>query len=257
MKLISLSDMGYKEVLIREFTLPDPIQVGRLFIWKNVSPITNYYSLYCNNGKSIHLVKHMDQFIIAIPNHQEEREILFEEFFDWIAINYLSMIDDKRNLENINILLNLLRRHNICEQGQLILDFGCGPGLSRNSQGCGKAKIIGFDPSPTMRMLAKQKGMIVWDYDDMERQAPGTIDGIFASYVLHNAACSDSLQLAVSLLNKNGIFAANFHKGAERQWADNLFFLLGMQSVFEVNDHIMTHGPQVLYGKKSEQNENN
>lgn len=246
-QIITLADKDFKSALTRQLSLPPPLHCGGLYVWVDTAAPANGMRILCSSGQQVQLTRYLDRFYVAMPDDEEPRGQLVERFFDWIAEDYEKSIDVHRNIENIDNLLRLLREQGIGKREHTVLDFGCGPGLALRSQGCQSAQIIGFDPSPAIRRLAQKAGMKVWDPADLARQPHGAINAVIASYVLHTAAVAYSVRRVVSCLREGGIFAANFHKGAGREWADALFDSLQMQVIREEHSNLGRHGPYVVY----------
>ena len=87
---------------------------------------------------------------------------LYEEFFDYISHDYENLIDLKRNQENICNLLKIIQKYYNNDIQLVILDYGCGTGISYNIAKKLQIKIFGFDTCPNMRSNSLEKGMVVW-----------------------------------------------------------------------------------------------
>lgn len=247
--LVCLAIDQFRDPLARELPLGPPEINGDLLLWKSPYLPLDGMLIHCDNGENLRIKRYLDIFYVAMPDDEGAREHLVHEFFEWIAEKYERLVDPQRNIENIDNLLTLLKRQGVERKDQLVLDFGCGIGLSKRSCGCGEASIVGFDWSPTMRRLTQEAGMEVWSPDDLLRKEPGIIDGTFASYVLHTATGATALKHVVGLMKHTAVFTANFHKGAGISWANNLFESLGMRVVFEEPGEAGGHGPSVVYGR--------
>jgi SAM-dependent methyltransferase len=144
--------------------------------------------------------------------------------FDLLAANYESTIEIGKNRRVIHALLSM-----VCQPGrpQLILDYGCGTGLSIQVALPSAVQLLAFDRSRAMRAIARSRGLRVINETQLIALEPRSIDGIIASYVLHLAAGVEDLALAAGKLAPQGRLAANFHKGLGMIETNNILVLNG------------------------------
>jgi 2-polyprenyl-3-methyl-5-hydroxy-6-metoxy-1,4-benzoquinol methylase len=158
------------------------------------------------------LRRYFDRYYLLLPKNVTKRQETIDSFFSFIANKYESLIDVERNIENINILLDILNNYISPIANKSILDFGCGTGLSSRLMSKWNINIIGVDSCAIMRKISKSNGLNVISINDLAAQSENIYDGAFASYVLHLSPSFDSLDILWSHLKKNGVFVANFHK---------------------------------------------
>jgi SAM-dependent methyltransferase len=139
--------------------------------------------------------------------------MLIDEFFEVIAREYDLLIDRQRNLENIANLITFLKQFCVIEQDTLVLDYGSGTGLSMLVEQTRGIRIVGVERSQAMREIAASRGMNVWGPGTLARQARGSVDAAFASYVFHLLPNPGGLKLLSMRLKIGGVLVANFHKG--------------------------------------------
>ncbi len=169
-------------------------------------------------SKDIEVLRYLDRFHLVLSNaNLAERQEVLDEFFEFIAEDYEHIIDLSRNRENIKILLSLLKGRIECSENAIVIDYGCGIGLSNES--LFEAKLIGFDRCKIMRRIAKDRGMVIWCHEELAKQPDETINGAFASYVLHYLLPENKeFQLLWPKLKPGAVLVANLHKkqGIER-----------------------------------------
>ena len=156
--------------------------------------------------------KLMDRFFICRQVDSAKRQRLLESFFDVIAPIYEQLVDIQRNYENIQNLMEAAKSYINVSKCCTVIDFGCGIGLSHDVMAQYEMMIVGLDPCPGMRGLAKRRGMRVWGPAELARQPMESIDAAFASYVFHLLPDSGLLRLLWNRLKVGGVITANFHK---------------------------------------------
>jgi SAM-dependent methyltransferase len=144
--------------------------------------------------------------------------------FDLLAEHYEMTIDIRNNLKNIRELLTIVVAG---LKTPIILDYGCGTGLSRIVAREFGASIVGYDRSEPMRFVARSHGLEVLDELGLQTLPDRSLDGLIASYVLHLAAAQDDLPLAAMKLHKDAKIAANFHKGLGLEEASRVLASVG------------------------------
>lgn len=157
--------------------------------------------------------RYLDRFYLWTPEFDERhRQEVLDRFFEMLAGQYESLIDTARNLNNIQNLLGFLRQHDKLCNAPVILDYGCGTGLSLELAKEFGINPIGFDRCPTMRQLATNRGMRVWSPSELAGQPHNSVDGAFASYVFHLLPHPHGLRLLWARLKLGGVIVSNFHK---------------------------------------------
>jgi SAM-dependent methyltransferase len=199
----------------------------------------------------ITLRRYLDRFYLWAPeDNLERRQEILNAFFDSVAIEYEALIDVPRNVENLRILLGDLRSRSATFEGSTMIDFGCGTGLSHKLLSEFGVKLIGVDPCPMMRSVARSKGMVVWSPGELARNPPNSLDGAFASYVFHLLPHTHGLRLLWARLRPGGALVANFHKnqGVEMVTAC-IQELGGIAEPFEASQS-ERHGQYIAYLKR-------
>lgn len=157
--------------------------------------------------------RYLDKFYICTPkDNPKRRQEVLDSFFQLIASEYESLIDIERNTDNIRSLLAILSQLLNPIRGSLIVDYGCGTGLSIIPASAFDIRLVGVDRCPKMRQIAASKGMKVWGVGELARQSKDSIDGAFASYVFHLLPDTHGLRLLWARLRIGGVLVANFHK---------------------------------------------
>ena len=156
--------------------------------------------------------------------------------FEFIAKDYEFEIERDRNANCFQILLGLAK----VRPGNLILDFGCGPGLSYPQ--LDDIEVIGCDVSPSMVQLARSRGI-----NAIPPTALSTLVDIFdaalASYVMHLSVPIEDIGYVVRSIRIGGRFAANFHKGwGLREFEDEIRSFRAMSLKSELNKDHEVHG---------------
>jgi precorrin-6B methylase 2 len=156
--------------------------------------------------------QYLDRFMIQLDGSEPCRGSLYV-LFDLIAESYESIIDVRRNLENIrNMLLRLSTSLESLTDRSLIVDFGCGTGLSYEVAMSFGVQIVGIDTCPMMRRIASRKGMRVLSDESLHQTPRITADAVIASYIFHLVHDHEVLYALWQCINPRGKIVANFHK---------------------------------------------
>jgi hypothetical protein len=170
---------------------------------------------------------YLDRYLVAIPKvGGVDRLKYIIPFFELIASEYESVIDDTRNKDNIHKLLICLKDELAIFKPKL-LDFGCGTGLSHTLSKEYSFEVIGYDRSNAMLSIASSAGMCVWSQETLNQQLEHTIDGCFASYVFHLETFSEDLIQVWRCLKIGGMVIGNFHKNKAVENFKNFIKTLG------------------------------
>jgi len=203
------------------------------------------------SAKSVSLQTYLDKFTIVRDSRLPSLDqAVVDALFDEIAFTYESIIDVKRNMENIDLLFETIAKAIGPLTGATILDLGCGTGLSVQSRFNRGINLIGIDRSPKMRDIALLKGMRVAGIKDFENQCV-TLDGIFASYVFHLMSDTSILCPLWKCLKPGGVMIANFHKNRGVESINEIIVKLN-GSIIELDqpDGSERHGAYVEYHKQ-------
>src|SRR5208282_6225038 len=145
-----------------------------------------------------------------IPQDEDLRQELIDEFFELIGDDYESLVDTNRNVENIRNLLRILASISKRLDGSMILDYGAGTGLALKPAAEFNVQLIGIERSPVMSRRAIARGMTVWTPGELARQPRESLPNAFASYVFHLLPHTNGLRLLWSRLRPGSALAANF-----------------------------------------------
>jgi SAM-dependent methyltransferase len=157
--------------------------------------------------------RYLDRFHLLLSREDPVlRQQTLDLFFSFLEPDYESTVDVDRNENNIKILLEVVQGALGDISQAVLLDFGCGTGLSLGpARECGTT-LVGFDTSEAMRSAARSRGMSVLTAERILSSDSLRFDGIIASYVLHLEPAEVWIRAAWSHLRPGGVFAANFHK---------------------------------------------
>jgi len=136
--------------------------------------------------------------------------------FEICASRYEKLVDQKRNVRNIALLLRTAVHHSRVHGPLRTLDFGCGTGLSTLAlrllpeTTSRRIDLIGTDASPTMLSLASRGGLRTIDFGDWLGMPESSFEAIIASFVLHCGLLDRELEAIGKQLVPQGIFVANY-----------------------------------------------
>ncbi|MEX2244425.1 MAG: hypothetical protein WD716_11335 [Fimbriimonadaceae bacterium] len=164
----------------------------------------------------------LDRFIIACQYPDDFRQQACDALFSLIAEFYESEISGALNKQTIQAMITFLESHSPTQDGNLLLDFGCGPGLSLAASRRTNTLIVGYERVKAVRIKALRAGLLQLHPKDLSAM-PCAFSGGFASFVLH--LCPDFAELTtlLSLIVPGGYFVANFHKGKGVEQAEIAF----------------------------------
>jgi hypothetical protein len=193
----------------------------------------------------------LDRFYICTSDNGAHRQRLLEQFFDYLAPIYLELVDSTRNQDNISNLLDIIASFICLLPGSLVIDLGCGVGLSRDVAVRKGVSIIGVDPCPNMRQVSLRRGLSVWGPGELARQPANSIDAAFASYVFHLVPGTGLLSLLWARLKNGAVLAANFHKQQGlQQFEDSMATLGGVALAITDFDDRSPHGAYRAFVKR-------
>gem|GEM_PF-5199684 len=230
--------------------LPPPIfNNSKMTIWRIPSAEIEFFKKD-TDILSLDVIRYFDCYYLLIPLTKKSIKNLYKEFFDYISHDYEHLIDINRNQENIHNLLKLAKDYINNQKRIVILDYGCGTGISQDIAKKLNMKIFGFDICPSMREIASKKGMIVWEEKDLWLQPENCIDAVISSYVFHFLIDDTYLKLLYKILKPNGIIIANFHKNKNRDFIDLSLNKIGFKIIrTQISERKEGHGTYVIYGK--------
>lgn len=215
--------------------------------------IGNFFFYTIQTGYSInevtirgHVLEYLDYFIIVLPSHYEEQRDFWKEFYEIIGRAYETLIDKTNNISCIDEMMKRINKHGLIDEKTVILDYGCGAGLSQEL-GC-SGEIVGYDFSNEMRRLARKRGMHVVDEKQLASLPDNYFDACFASYVFHMAIREDELDIMLKKLKENSIIIANFYKDLNVDIV-NEFFEKRDYRILKVNEMSERYGSFYEYTK--------
>ena len=191
----------------------------------------------------------MDHAHFLLHSDAAVQEAIYGEFFDYIADNYESMIDQRRNLANVANLLRELSRLLGGLQGKTIMDFGCGTGIAIPQLLQAGADFVGVDRSPHMREIASHRGMRVLSLEGLCSRDL-IFDGAIASYVLHLVSTDQVVEKLVKTLRPGAVLVGNYHKDRNALWANEAFERHGCSVIRLPSEGGQNHGSYFAYAKR-------
>jgi len=195
------------------------------------------------------LNRYLDRLYLWAPSSDSQhRQALLDMVFEAIAGDYEQLVHPDQNRENIRILLESIRTELGELNDRVVVDYGCGVGLSMSVAVEFGVRLIGVDRSPSMREAAAARGMKVWTLEDLALAPEKSLDGVIASYLFHLLPDLEGLRLLWSRLRLGGVLAANFHKGVGMEVVRQTLEPLGARKVSfpALTSHHM-HGPHLKY----------
>lgn len=186
------------------------------------------------------ILKLFDRLFLVFPN--DNAEDFVSNFFDYISKHNIELIDMKRNMSNIENLIKLLLAK-ISSSNPTIIDFGCGNGISNQiietiNHKFEGVNLLGYDISKQMLARSKESGLRTLTKNALLKTRDNSIDGVFASYVMHFLMDTEAILDLWKKIKIGGGIIANFHKdiGLER-----IIILVeslgGKYELIEVNEH--------------------
>jgi SAM-dependent methyltransferase len=159
------------------------------------------------------IARYLDQYYLVLSTVDYGlRQDTIDRFFSFLAPQYEQSVDVKRNEDNINLLLIIAQTVVGRLDQSVLLDFGCGPGVSQPVAAAQGANILGFDTSAAMLRAAQARGMRTVNAERLLSSETLCFDGIIASYVLHLEPAEVWIRAAWSRVRPGGVFTGNFHK---------------------------------------------
>jgi len=200
----------------------------------------------------VKFTKLLDRYLIILPEESNElHSLLLNSFFSFIANDYDIIIEKERNIDNIKFLIKKLFTYIDFSINPIIVDFGCGTGLSSSIKVENPMRLVGVDSCPVMRHISSKKGLSSVSPDILREKFLNCIDGAFASYVLHLLPNKLHIEQLWDSLKIGGILVANHHKGIGVDYTHDLIYNLG-GSVCEIHPPNLTniHGKYFSYKKE-------
>ena len=209
-EIISLPDLIPDLIgCLRESGVPFvQVQPGILRCNKSIEAIT----VALQQFSGVEVRHYLDRYVLVLPLDTRGRQYIADEFFIHIAQGYEYAVDIERNRDNILKLFVMLQSYNL-EDSAVVVDYGCGTGLSLAVTRPATWRIVGVDRCPVMRAIAAPRGMHVIAPEQLHQKYPDGISAAFCSYVFHLIFDLSDLGILWSSICTGGVVAANFHKG--------------------------------------------
>jgi len=194
------------------------------------------------------LSRYLDRFYVCVrPHDTHRRQRILDILFDCAAPEYEQLINPNQNRENIFQLLAALEAACGPLAGKLVIDFGCGVGLSKQAAQEFGVRLVGFDRCPRMRKQANAHGLEVWGPRHLAVAPKNSIDAAFCSYLFHLLPDLGSLRLLWLRLRVGGALAANFHKGRGLDRVADAFGATASEHNIEGPQLMFAHGLYRLF----------
>lgn len=168
-----------------------------------------------------HVLYYLDCFILLLPSVVEEQQVFWQEFYRCFGNEYESLIDKKRNLMNINLMLKYIETTKKMGGFGNILDFGCGSGISMEAGY--KGQILGYEPVKEMRVQAEKRGMKVFYEDNFDLIPNNYFDAVFASYVFHMCIMEKDILRIIPKVKADAVWLANYYKDMNKAYVNDIF----------------------------------
>lgn len=175
--------------------------------------------------RSVNCIEYLDCFIIVLPVKYALQPVMWNDFYTYFGENYEKLIDVHLNIRCIDTLYAYLCEKVDVSNSTVILDYGCGTGLSiAKSDNC---ILLGYEPNGKMRGQAVRRGMRVLDYQQLYLLPDFSIDAMFSSFVFHMGITGNDIQLLRRIIRREGVIVANFYKNINCSLVNDLFAQYG------------------------------
>ena len=172
----------------------------------------------CYDGS---VIRYMDCFLLILPDNYMQQAVLWRDFYRCFGAYYEDLIDDRWNIECIRMLISHIDARKGFDQSKIVLDFGCGSGLS--TKVTVRGKIVGYEPVEEMRKQAQQRGMELLTREDIQNMPGHTFDAVFSSYVFHMAVLEEDIELVLGHMKEGAVWVANFYKNINLEYMNEVF----------------------------------
>ena len=166
-------------------------------------------------------IEYLDCFLVILPEDYALQSLLWADFYAYCGDRYEKMIDVQNNLNCIMNLYAYIQKNVNIKAATVILDYGCGSGLSININA--SCRLIGYEPNEKMRRQAVKKGMEVLDRKGINMLPDECVAAVFSSYVFHMGIKESDIKTLSRIIRREGVIVANFYKGINCIWVNNAF----------------------------------
>jgi SAM-dependent methyltransferase len=173
-------------------------------------------------------VRYLDSFVLILPHDYNKQKMLWSTFYHVFGKRYEELVDKEHNIECIRMMLCQIMSGDKFHDNFKILDYGCGSGLSLLCEY--GVEIVGFEPEKTMRHQAQQKGMMVFDENNIQNIPNEYFDAIFSSYVFHMGISETDIKLIIPKMKPKAVWIANYYKNINENIVNKFFLNNGFAS---------------------------
>lgn len=196
------------------------------------------------------MIHQFDRYWLAVPPEPEARLALLRLFYDSIAPFVGGMIDQPRNAENIDYLLEELQSISGPLRGSVVGDIGPGIGLALPLARARGIELVGLEVSPGMRAISAARGMHVIDAGTQEILGLPPLSGAIAGYVLHLQPDAKLINAVLSRFEDRACLVGNLHRGIGLGYLRETVGRLGARlEVLPTPSRMERHGVYVAIGR--------
>lgn len=184
------------------------------------------YEVFNNECGILHknnIIRYLDSFYLELPNNTSEQKRFWDDLYGFIDGSYECYIDKNNNLACISLLIHNLNNYHLISKESTLLDFGCGSGLSLETEWNNKCRIIGYERNYSMYKMAITRGMNVFLPETIDSCLNNSIDAVFSSFVFHMSVDYEDLLKISPKLKKNAPWSLNFYKDINKEKAIRMF----------------------------------
>lgn len=174
-----------------------------------------------------HYIEYLDAYLIILPSNYTLQAIIWNDFYTYYGDIYESIIDVNNNIKCIAELYSYIQCEIHVRKTTNILDYGCGSGLS--TEIISNCNLMGYEPNEKMRRQAADKGLEVFNTQQLKILPEGYIDAVFSSYVFHMGISDENIEMLSRIVHKDGIIVANYYKDINRNVVNDIFLQKGFE----------------------------
>ena len=171
------------------------------------------------------VIQYLNHFILLLPNDYTRQFNFWNNLYECIGDDYESLINVNINKACIKLMIDYIQDNRKISDDSLLLDFGCGTGISQYVHH--KGKIIGYEPVYEMRKQAQMKGLSV--YSCIDKISEESLDAVFSSFVLHMGIQESEIQKVARKMKTNAIWISNFYDGINEDIINSYMLKTGLR----------------------------